>query len=81
MTRTTAAADPQLIAFTVPGIPASVRIARSHVQAALSLHGLGEFAGTAAAVASELVTNAGAPRGALSYPRPSREELEGGFWV
>jgi hypothetical protein len=32
-------------------------------------------------IASELVTNAGAPRGALSYPRCSREELEGGFWV
>jgi hypothetical protein len=32
-------------------------------------------------VTSELVTNASAPRGALSYPRWSREELEGGFWV
>ena len=58
MARTTAAADPQLIAFTVPGIPASVRIARSHVRAALGLHGLGEFADDAAAVTSELVTNA-----------------------
>ena len=58
MARTTAAADPQLIAFTVPGIPASVRIARSHVRAALGLRGLGEFADDAAAVTSELVTNA-----------------------
>jgi hypothetical protein len=32
-------------------------------------------------VVSELVTNARAPRGALSYPRCSREELEGGSWV
>ncbi|GAA1894310.1 hypothetical protein GCM10009736_73340 [Actinomadura bangladeshensis] len=32
-------------------------------------------------VVSELVTNACAPRGALSYPRLSREELKGGFWV
>jgi hypothetical protein len=30
---------------------------------------------------SELTTNVCAPRGALSYPRFSREELEGGFWV
>ena len=30
---------------------------------------------------SELATNAGAPRGALSYPRCSRDELEGGSWV
>lgn len=27
------------------------------------------------------VTYAPAPRGALSYSRLSREELEGGFWV
>jgi hypothetical protein len=31
--------------------------------------------------AAELVDNARAPRGALSYPRRSREELEGCFWV
>jgi anti-sigma regulatory factor (Ser/Thr protein kinase) len=58
MARTTVEADPQLIAFTVPGIPASVRIARSQVRAALGLHGLGEFADDAAAITSELVTNA-----------------------
>src|SRR5580692_3506965 len=58
MTRTTVEADPQLIAFTVPGIPASVRIARSQVRAALGLHGLGEFADDAAAITSELVSNA-----------------------
>ena len=32
-------------------------------------------------IISKPVTNAGAPRGALSYPRHSREELEGGSWV
>jgi hypothetical protein len=32
-------------------------------------------------LASELATNASAPRGALSYPRCSRDELEGGSWV
>jgi anti-sigma regulatory factor (Ser/Thr protein kinase) len=58
MARSTVEADPQLIAFTVPGIPASVQIARSNVRAALSLHGLGEFSDDAAAITSELVTNA-----------------------
>ena len=32
-------------------------------------------------IADELAANASAPRGALSYPRCSREELEGGSWV
>jgi hypothetical protein len=32
-------------------------------------------------VLSELVTNAGAPRGALSYPRFNRDELKGGSWA
>jgi hypothetical protein len=31
--------------------------------------------------ASDFTDNAGAPRGALSYPRCSRDELEGGSWV
>jgi putative drug exporter of the RND superfamily len=30
---------------------------------------------------TDLVVKTGAPRGALSYPRCSREELKGGFWV
>jgi hypothetical protein len=30
---------------------------------------------------SELATNAHAPRGALLYPRRSREELKGGSWA
>jgi hypothetical protein len=32
-------------------------------------------------IVAELVTNAGAPRSALSYPRFSREELKGGSWA
>lgn len=39
-------------------IPASVPIARFHVRAALALHGLDDYADDAAAITSELVTNA-----------------------
>ena len=58
MAKTTVEVDPQLIAFVLPGLPASVPTARLHVRAALDLHGLGEYADDAAAVTSELVTNA-----------------------
>ena len=50
--------DPRLIAFMLPGIPESVRIARFHVRAALGFHDLGQFADDAAIITSELVTNA-----------------------
>jgi anti-sigma regulatory factor (Ser/Thr protein kinase) len=50
--------DLRLIAFMLPAIPESVRIARFHIRAALGLHGLGEFAEDAAIITSELVTNA-----------------------
>jgi anti-sigma regulatory factor (Ser/Thr protein kinase) len=50
--------DPRLIAFVLPGVPGSVRIARFHVRAALAFHDLGQFADDAAVIASELVTNA-----------------------
>jgi anti-sigma regulatory factor (Ser/Thr protein kinase) len=50
--------DPRLIAFLLPAIPESVRIARFHVRAALGLHGLGRLADDAAIITSELVTNA-----------------------
>ena len=50
--------DPRIIAFILPGIPESVRIARFHVRAALSLHDLDRFADDAATVTCELVTNA-----------------------
>jgi hypothetical protein len=42
--------DPQLIAFVLPGIPASVRVARFHVRAALAFHDLGQFADDAAII-------------------------------
>ena len=50
--------DPRLIAFVLPSIPESVRIARFHVRAALGFHGLGEYADDVEIITSELVTNA-----------------------
>jgi anti-sigma regulatory factor (Ser/Thr protein kinase) len=58
MARTATHAGPQLIAFVLPGIPQSVPVARRQVRAALSLHGLGEYADDAEMITSELVTNA-----------------------
>jgi anti-sigma regulatory factor (Ser/Thr protein kinase) len=55
---TAAVIDPRLIAFMLPGIPGSVRVARFHVRAALTYCDLGQFADDAAIVTSELVTNA-----------------------
>jgi anti-sigma regulatory factor (Ser/Thr protein kinase) len=50
--------DLRLIAFMLPAIPESVRIARFHVRAALGFCELGRFAADAAIITSELVTNA-----------------------
>ena len=47
-----------LVAFTLPSSPYSVQMARIYVRAALSYHDLGEYAGDAETVASELATNA-----------------------
>lgn len=47
-----------LIASMLPSTPYSVQLARFYVRAALSYHGLGEYAETAETVTSELVTNA-----------------------
>ena len=58
MARTAAQAGPRLIAFILPGVPASVPVARSRVRAALGFHGLGEYADDAGIITSELVTNA-----------------------
>ena len=58
MTRTAVEVDPPLIAFVVPSIPESVRIARLHVLTALGYHGLSDYAEDAEIITSELVTNA-----------------------
>ena len=57
MAGTTVGIDPRLIAFVLPSVPESVPMARFHVRAALSLHGLDHYANDAAAITSELVTN------------------------
>ena len=62
-------------------LPTAVPCARLHARHLLWEWGLNGLAADTELLVSELVTNAGAPRGALSYPRCSREELEGGSWV
>jgi anti-sigma regulatory factor (Ser/Thr protein kinase) len=54
----TATASTSLIAFTLPGTPCSVRMARFYVRAALRYHDLSDLGEDCEAVASELVTNA-----------------------
>jgi anti-sigma regulatory factor (Ser/Thr protein kinase) len=72
----TATETTSLIAFTLPGTPCSVRMARFYVRAALSYHGLGDFSGDAEAVSTELlgnaVTHAGAPSVGLELMRMER---------
>ena len=52
MVSTAVEIDPRLIAFVLPSIPESVRMARFHVRAALGFHGLGEYADDAEAITS-----------------------------
>jgi anti-sigma regulatory factor (Ser/Thr protein kinase) len=58
MTRAAAQADQRLIAFVLPSIPESVRIARYRIRAALGCHQLDQYADDAVAITSELVSNA-----------------------
>lgn len=62
-----------LIAFTLPGAPCSVQMARFCIRAALTCHELGDYAEDAEIVTSELVTNAikhaGAPKFGLEVMR------------
>jgi anti-sigma regulatory factor (Ser/Thr protein kinase) len=53
-----AAETTSLVAFTLPGTPYSVRMARFYVRAALGYHDLGNYAGDVEMVTSELVSNA-----------------------
>jgi anti-sigma regulatory factor (Ser/Thr protein kinase) len=57
MAGTAVGIGPRLIAFVLPGIPESVRVARSRVRAALGLHHLDQYADDAEIITSELVTN------------------------
>jgi anti-sigma regulatory factor (Ser/Thr protein kinase) len=56
-----------LVAFTLPGTPYSVRMARFYVRTALSYHDLGDYAEDVEAVASELVSNAITHAGASCF--------------
>ena len=47
-----------LVAFTLPGTPYSVQMARFYVRAALGYHDLGDYAEDVEMVTSELVSNA-----------------------
>jgi hypothetical protein len=60
---------------------AAVSGARDRLRLLLQEWGVTEVIDEAAVVVSEMVANAGAPRGALSYPRFSRDELKGGSWA
>ena len=62
-------------------LASAVPCARLHAKNIFREWDLAHVADDAELIVSELMTNARAPRGALSYPRCSREELEGGFWV
>src|SRR5258708_39680522 len=63
-------------------LPSAPFWARRQAEAALKAWQMvPEVIETAQLVVSELVTNANAPRGALLYPRCSREELKGGSWA
>jgi len=58
MAKTAVEVDPRLIAFVLPNIPESVRIARLHVRTALGFHRLADYVQDAEIITSELVTNA-----------------------
>ena len=77
MTTTAAAAGTRRHTGTYPAEPRQVGIARAALAGWLD----GGPQDEAILVASEFATNADAPRGALLYPRCSREELKGGSWA
>jgi anti-sigma regulatory factor (Ser/Thr protein kinase) len=56
-----------LVAFTLPGTPYSVHLARFYVRAALGYHDLSEIAGDVATVTSELASNAITRTGAHAF--------------
>jgi serine/threonine-protein kinase RsbW len=58
-----------------------VSLARSQMRKYLRYWKAEELTDSGTLLLSELLTNAGAPRGALLYPRSNREELEECSWV
>jgi len=73
------AAATLLGSVAVPGRPENVRTVRSFT--ARVLGGDHPDMDVVVLLVSEMVTNSNAPRGALLYPRCSREELKGGSWA
>jgi hypothetical protein len=75
--------DPELLSSGIEfaAAPDAVRYARHWTARLLAQSEPGDLVDAAVLLVSELVTNASAPRGALLYPRCSREELKGGSWA
>jgi anti-sigma regulatory factor (Ser/Thr protein kinase) len=67
MMAVTAEESTSLVAFTLPGTPYSVRMARFFVRAVLDYHDLGGFARDVEMVASELVSNAVTHAGGATF--------------
>jgi anti-sigma regulatory factor (Ser/Thr protein kinase) len=67
MMASAAAQTTSLIAFTLPGTPYSVQMARFYVRAALSHHNLADYAEDVETVTSELVSNAITHAGAQAF--------------
>jgi hypothetical protein len=65
----------------LPPHPIAAEQARILMRLALEDWNIHDIIDNALIITAELVANARAPRGALSYPRFSREELKGGSWA
>jgi hypothetical protein len=65
----------------LPPHPIAAEQARLLIRLALADWNIRDIIDNALIITAELVANARAPRGALSYPRLSREELKGGSWA
>jgi anti-sigma regulatory factor (Ser/Thr protein kinase) len=76
-----AAESTSLVAFTLPGTPYSVQMARFYVRAALGYHDLGDYAGNVETVTSELVSNAVVHAGAQTFDLELRLEEAGAVVV
>jgi hypothetical protein len=72
---------PHLSLLKLAALPTAVPCGRLHTREVLWEWKLGYLADDAELLTSELLSNADAPRGALLYPRRSREELKGGSWA
>lgn len=71
---------PEVPTLVLEATDQAPRLARGFLAARFAEWGIGDdYVGRL--VVCELVTNACAPRGALLYPRRSREELKGGSWA